>query len=80
MTYKEKRVAELLEAPRMIYSTSNNRINRLNGLKMLRSMLRLILMYKRSYLLLLKPTKKVRLQDLLMKQPLQLISHKKWDT
>ncbi len=35
MTYKEKRVAELLEAPRMIYSTSNNRINRLNGLKML---------------------------------------------
>ena len=35
MTYKEKRVAELLEAPRMIYSTANNRINRLNGLKML---------------------------------------------
>ena len=28
---ENKRVAELLEAPRMIYSTSNNRINRLTS-------------------------------------------------
>ena len=35
MTYKEKRVAELLLAPRMSFQSSDNRINRLIGLKML---------------------------------------------
>jgi hypothetical protein len=35
MTYKEKRTEELLSAPRMMYSDINNRVNRLQGLKML---------------------------------------------